>query len=290
MKLYRFVKYNYLHTLIQDLKNTGIENEGYNLVFEDYLSPSQRYTYINGSKSKTLPNTFACFKGEDQMTKYFFLSLSDTLNFLNEQRYLDLEKGLKFYYAILEIDLPEDIVKNYLGVGFYGHYLSVNQVECSIPYQLLYESLVSNPDYFTKDCINLYNKSYKKYIYEEEINNLLNLSYLPLNPNLMLKGTNRLYPYLSFKMDSFHSLLNPSDINWITKATNLSLDVKLNQRDDNYNTTINDIIGRLYNNLRFNPDFSKEELWEYATPIIEEENQELKRVLKNNKMHFAERK
>ncbi len=275
MKIYRFVKYNYNKERQNDLKLLGIENEGINLYKLGYISPSQRYRYINGSKFHILPNTFL----EKEMTKYFFLSLSDTINFLNETRYMDLAKGLHFRYAILELDIGEDVIKKYLGVGFYGNNLEISRIEVCLSYQVLYDITNENKSKILEDCLNIYNSSYYKAINYKDISNL-NIAKEEYNKYLIIEGMNELYPYLCFKLKEY-KLLNPQDINW-------SFKVKDQLKDSKYYENINNIIGRKNHSIRFNSNFSQNELLEYTFQIIGEENLSLKKTLKKEGFLFRE--
>ncbi len=278
MKVYRFIKWPDSSTKREEAQAKGIVNEGLNILNLGYMSPSNRYNYLNGCKSITLPNTFAAFQGEMCMTKYFFTSLSDTLSFLLEQKKLDGLRGYKFKYGIYAIDLPLDVVKQYIGAGFYGSNFSRSHIEVCLPYENLYNYLNNDEyNYAFFYALNLYNKSYHKYIKQDDI---MTLMLDPSYPDkLSINGTNELYPYLCFKIENDYEIIKFLEHNSVNKAHNIALKLKEETRKNNYENTINTILERKPESLHFNPNYSQEDLFNYTMPIINEENEQLKLIL-----------
>ena len=237
---------------------------------------------------RTLPNTFACFRGEKEMTKYFFLSLVDTISFLNTTYQTDLTRGLNFNYAIFSLDIPVDIIKNYLGVGFYGPQFNWTQLEVCLPYILLKDLVSSNNNPNFTEAMQLYNASFTRYIYDEEIGQKLATIKENIPDKLMIKGTNPLYPYLCFPITNYQLWLlsNPK---WLKLAWQEAENLKNLIREENYLKNINTILNRQPYSLRFNPQFSKEDLFEYTEPIITTENEELQKILTKKEIPFLKR-
>ena len=182
MKLYRYVK---LNEVGNSLFWNGYENEGYNLIYEGYMSPSYRYLDLALSQKKFLANSFKRDK-----SKY----------------------NLLYEYVILEIDLPDELVKNYLGWGYYNE---INRLEARIPYQVLYQNLNGQENEVFKEALRIYNSSFHRIIFpwHKDLRSFLKNNSFTINSNLKCYQANLLYPYLCFPIIKEYGILNPFQVN-----------------------------------------------------------------------------
>lgn len=223
MKVYRYVKLN--EKIFQHFYN-GMENEGRNLINHGLMSPSLSYLNFPYVHSKALANTFPL---EKQMTKYFFLSLSDALAWAKSCFHHDKTKQNFIYeYAILELDLPLELLNNYLGLGFYKDSV---KVEARLPYEDLYNNLNNTPNDSFNKALYLYNKSYQKpfFYFDREYHSFFKNN-SSKNFDLVHYRSNKLYPFLCFPIITDYRILNPYiDSNWLDRISPMLNDIITNR-------------------------------------------------------------
>ncbi len=259
---------------------SGRENEARNLVFNQLMCPSNYYLNAFDFNDRG-PNSF----GKDtEMTKYFFVNLYDALKYAEhfiKQYHFNFK--LNYGVVILQIELPEELVKPYLG---WGKYFSNTVLECRLPYQLLYENLGLNNPYF-QPTLDFFNQHYQEYEtvwlalqntpeYQHFLETLPTLEKEPI----CSLGKIGLYPYLCFSLK---------------EATVLRLD----EISPIYFDTA-EIIGNLIWSHFANPMFKMEEkivtslqekgdfeqIIPIALPFYEKETKKLKKVLKHQGFVF----
>ncbi len=255
MYLYRAMNLEYKNNPCYE---NGQLNEGQNLWYQQILSPSYAYVrpvfYDNGSNS---------FPFEKNLAKFFYPSLLEALAWISENRYQ--EENLEGNYVILEINLPEEVIHNYLGIGNYA-FITGNRLEYRIPYEILYQFLAMDYHESVRQVINLINQNNNQKL---NINTYLKRITIP--SNLYTLGTNELYPYLCFKINNLAQI-------YLVKGKYFNdledyISKMAWQRTNNYKYLINDI-----NIKKINYDVLNN-LTMVAFPFLEKENQDLKRVL-----------
>lgn len=259
MKVYRFLKWSSSQleesfNEVNNYKHLGLISPSY-----EYLC---RYSHIYNDGRNT-------FGDETQMVKYFFLSLADTLQLACQEK-----SGTNF---ILEYDIPEETLRNTIGIGFYGNL----RVEFAVPYKELFEQTAVETPFYTSSAINFYNA----HLYEDNIATYdlyKNLeSYLPCVPFAGIHCDNRLsiYPLFCFEPKNACSIeFNPQNLE-LYKT--LYREIK-NEREKihNYQNKLSSIALADKELEFYNPNFPKNKLFDFNYPIIEEENQTLKRILR----------
>lgn len=225
MKLYRYVKLNEInHTLFSH----GYENEGLNLIKNGLMAPSYRYLdLVHTSSFDTLANNFP---KENEMTKYFFLSLQDTIDWAYKCYRRDLDTFNTLYeYAILEVDIKEELIKFFIGCGYYDNKI---KTEARIPYNLLFNSLNQEENNIFTKALEIYNLSYQRFIFPwNKIIRQFIKENKSQNKDIYQKGANKLYPYLCFPINTSYQILYPNhDYNWLNKINEYSKE-KLNNEE-----------------------------------------------------------
>lgn len=269
MKLYRYVKLNEAYNKNNSkFIESGYENEGRNLVNLGFMSPS--YDYLSSSS-------------QGKIVKYFFPSGVDALSFaINEYQFDDKFSKLHFEYALLEIDLPDDVILPYLRTNFSNN---AHYGEFHLPYDLLYKYLNKENDSNVQEILNGLKIGNTAIVRES----LENLKTKVLNPNLNTFNADEIYPYLCFPIDEEYKIMMLSPALGINSWYNLCQKYlyDLTKKREFYNHKINSLIrNNGYNNdyLFFDAPIPKEEFQEFIKPYLEEENQSLKKVL--TKEHF----
>ncbi len=260
MKVYRFLKWTHNNL-------NGSANELDNFKEHGLISPS--YIYLSEpSQTKFVPaNTLG---KERCMSKYFFLSLLDALTVGME---------VSFSNIIIELDIPDEIVRANIGVGFYGDFL----IECCIPYQALYESLAKNPNESFFRAIEFYNRNFHVDMlrfqegYEKIEALLLDAPYKEVHHEQRLS----IYPLFCFLPNQVNS--------WFIQGISMASIKKrlkeiLIERQEKYHFQehLTSLVGARGMIRYFDPDYSKDDLFLYAQKTLTSENETLKleRLLK----------
>ena len=277
MKLYRFIEKPEDEYFLKK----GWGNEFINLTEYQKISPS-----LFDTKDALIPtkkaNTFAISK---ELNKYFFASLTEIILYAFNRQDKELRRGIYSDYLIMEVDIPDEIAKQYMGLGFYNY--GDNFVEARVPYEVLYEKLGINEAYVS-DAINVYNNKWKvnnqrfleqcksleiKYPKELFLNNIT--KYIPFN----------IYPLLCFNLESNIKIFQFGNIKdtyqEFKEYYNIANDL-WNKREQQYKykKEIDAIVGSKEGTVLYNANYSQDALYDFTLPIIVEENQSLKRVLK----------
>ncbi len=265
MKIYRFVRTK----MIQD--KVGQSNEYANLNAFNAISPS--YPFLR-KKPRFVMNFNNTFGGMDQMCKYFFASIFDLLNFIKDQAYALSEEANHFQYIIMEIEIPDEVLQKYIGLGFYSKELS--KVEFRIPYQDLYKfTSLEDLDYFQR-LLDFYNQN----LYQEFLDYTRSYKKFASIPRPKeYYGFQRLDIYSLFcfkaRLQRAHLELDNIDTARIEQLG----EIAAFYRGPYYGKKINEIVGREYGTM-YDPSYEKDKLFNYTSKILEEENEEMKRVLK----------
>ena len=259
MKLYRALDYskNELGEFWRRQNfREGKYNEIWNLIEARSFSPSSQYLiYPQAYKS-------AChsFLIEKELVKFFYPSLLDALKY-----------SFNFYprVIILEIDLPLDKIKNYLGLGFYTN---ENRMEICLPYRNLYQltRLVESPNLektltFLENNLNFFAEDIN--LWSQSLDNEPTIS------NLLINGSSQFYPYLCYKSGVSFDILN-------AKAKNKKM-LKMMVNSINENRP-KDYFINVASTFIPNKDFFIQE----GIPYLEKENDIIKKILIKNNEFF----
>lgn len=273
MKIYRYVKLNEVNG---SFFSRGYELEGLNLIRYHYMAPSYRSLDSIACKKGTLANTFG---PEQELTKYFFLSLLDTISWTCTCLNHDVKNHhLLYEYAILEIDLPDEVIKSFLGLGFYDNYSSL---ETRIPYTILYKYLNENNNEVTKKAIELFNLHMGKIIFpwNKEIRNFIKEN--KGNKDIINNKARKLYSYLCFPITKEYGLLDPcqekDNYDWPLQAYDSLKHMNALRQEINYYEQINNCP-------------NQDNLFSHAYPLISEENNQAKLILAKNNYKFQKKK
>ena len=261
---------------------SGRENEARNLVFNQLMCPSNYYLNAFDFNDRG-PNSF---DKDTEMTKYFFVNLYDALRYAEHFiKQYHFNFGLNYGIVVLEIDLPEEVVKPYLG---WGRYFYSTILECRLPYQLLYENLGLNNPYL-QPTLDFFNQHYQEYETvwltlqdkPEYQNFLANLPTLDKEALYSL-GKIALYPYLCFSLKEATVLrldeISPRYFDTAEKMGNLiwanSAEAMFKMED------------KIVAQLQEKTDLAN--IAATALPFYEKETKKLKRVLKHHGFVFKE--
>lgn len=280
MKVYRCLPYIDSSTIInQDLQMLGINYEASNL-YLGFCSPSAEFLRYEKNPRNKL-NSFA----GNGLAKYFYLSLYDAINW-GHNRLVSLKgHGIHANIVIWEVDLPDEIVKKYLGVGIYQE---TTKIESKIPYHTLMNYLALN---INNDQINLVADYFKKHYSwkdasqeKEKLNFDLGFEKVS-NPDIILSKKDEVYKSLCFPIFmSYGLLMDVNYLEWINEAYKVAFNNKLDNRKK-----MNRDIATAYNDW-YKKDIKglREFLYEEAL-ILKEENNQIKRALTNDNLEFHKR-
>lgn len=279
MKVYRFVTEN--ENLYGNIRN-GYQNESLNLTHHGLISPTSNYLQIKPDFLDDRANTFG---KENVMTKYFFASLCETLLCAYLLYMEDLELGYVFRYKIMEVDIPNELLKECIGLGFYSKNFSFT--EFRIAYKDLYEAIGKDKKKYFNSLLDFYNKNidvsflhrtreyqkYKELLEKESIENIFGYDRLSI------------YPLFCFEPNNMDVLLEKISLNDTLDMFQEFGQMALNLRDYRdqecgFNYVVDDIAGINDGEIWLNKRDVKEELFEFINPILEEENNNFKRILK----------
>jgi len=257
MKVYR-----YLNSCARE--NEGSYNELYNFMYLGLISPSNSYLKKYHFISDDGINTFEKPK---EMSKFFFSSIADALFVATKSR--------PYQNMLIELDIDEKLLRKYLGLGFYG----TLQVEYCIPYQELYEQTKKESLDYLIPALNFYNQNFSTYSLTKldkypQIEALLaNLSY----SGIYQKDRLSIYPLFCFMPKEIKAFPIQGDFNVLRT---LAIRTKnLRERNFAYLENVMKIAGANIDLFSFNPNFSKDKLFDYSSSIIEEENKKLRKIL-----------
>lgn len=286
MKVYRALPYIDTTKLIKSRYNGEGENfEGSNLLNFGLCSPS--FEYLDNTKNPNANlNTFTV----NGLAKYFYVSIFDCLNWayniINRFSYL----GIDMNFLIWEVDLPDHLVKKYLGTGKYS---SIRRIEAKIPYDELYGYLASNIDINLLDKIKgFFNKyySWQSATLPDLVDLLKILPNIGINnPDIVMTSENKLYKKvysnLCFLIYMPYKIMYDSDTRWAYDAYNLALASGFNK--DHLKRA-----RQIYADYENWPNLNRGDFNDYLVkqmPFYEEENEGLKKVLTKSGLNFTSR-
>lgn len=251
MKIYRYMP----------IVSTNEYSEASNLK-KGIVAPSSEYFKYQKNPRQNLNS----FTNEFAISKYFYASLYDTLNFQNNiYRYL-INQGNECNSLIWEVDLPDEIIKKYIGIGYYN--INERKIEFKIPYHILasYLGISLTEEYIS--ILKILERAYKyNYLSEIDRQKLLELGFDYEKYSLRM-----LYQYLCF------NIFMPTKI--LEKSTNLPINDYLN---------ICAKVGYQHKSSRVNKYLGMEktpELLYQEALEIEKENVQIKRDLKRENIIF----
>lgn len=285
MKVYRLVNQSMNNDTQMVL---GHENESRNLLNYGLISPSFQFVASFPNFVQDYPNTFGKDLG---INKYFFGSLVDAIVYakycykLNYYHFRD-----KNLYAVMEIDIDDEILKKYVGMGFYNY--TDMYLEFRLPYLTLYEQIGKKDLEYFAALIDFYDQN----MFNENMNLLPEYQeFLKLlneeSRNIYQYKRLSIYPLFCFLPKQINLLWANDDPGNTKELLNEYLKVgkkikRKREKEFNYSNYVGKLANFDVSTQSFNHDFSREELFSYATPILEEENMVLKRTLENYKYHF----
>lgn len=251
MKLYRALTYSFNQpSSYQNLIN-GNYNETLNLLRTQAFCPSQRYLKSNASYLSEC-NTFNYNR---KMVKYFYASLLDAIKW----------SIFGDTIIIMELDLPQDDVKDYLGLGFY----TTNKVEICLPYDYFHELTKARDSENFNNVLYFWENKKASWSDCEEFQKSLKKE--PMIFDLVTNGANPLYPYLCYKSGV------PIQV-FQTKYTQKMIDFATDKCFERPNVYIDKIMKSDILDIQF--------LNDYALPYLQEENAEIKRILAKDNHKF----
>lgn len=258
MKVYRFLKW-------ASADKDGSYNELHNLVKLGLISPTYSYLWPSPHIYNEGNNTF----GEEcEMYKYFFASLSDTLWLATQEN-----TGYNF---LMEIDLPKEILRKYIGLGYYGPY----QIEYRIPYKELFKATTINPNGYTLRALDFYNAN----LYKEDLDKSPEYKEIEaLLSQVAYQGIymeTRLSIYPLFCFEPKKVTLKEIEQSLQDEYQRITKEMK-SAREKGYSFEKK---ARLITNATdfitdYDKEFPKDKLFDFSVPIIEEENEKLRRIL-----------
>jgi len=258
MKVYRFLSWT-------NIDHQGSRNELRNFEQLGLISPSYEYLW---PKPKIANEGAHSFGDEKVMNKFFFLSLADAL--LVASRMAEIN-------CIIEYDLPEEMLRNHIGLGYYGNL----QVEFAIPYKELFEKTAVEQPFYTREAINFYNAHlYDPNIEQRDIYRKLE-SYLPYvsQNGIYHECRLKIYPLFCFKPNQAQALPYEQSL------TNYYIDITEQIRNErekryNYQEALRNITRSGTYLEYYDQSYPRNKLFDFNYPIIEEENISLTRTLK----------
>lgn len=266
LKLYRFAE----KPLNQELSKEGWSNEYLNLEEYNKMSPSFRNS--NYYEVKNEPNSFMDTR---ELSKYFYSSLVEAIMYTKYTQKKKLEMDVYCDYIIYEIDIDDELIKDYIGLGYY--FGNENHIEFRIPYLLLYKILGINKDYI-EESIKTYNEVNRVLLEEYTSSNSLLIQDIK-DKGLYCDNTFSIYPLLCFDLKEKPKMLTLTrdvfESNGLYLINIFAKDL-YRQREEVYD---------FQSNIKENMN-DKNRLFQFANPIIKEENEELKLLLKHGKYTF----
>ncbi len=257
MKIYRFLNWS-------KSNKDGSFNEFQNHQQLGLISPSYEYLW---KKPHVLNEGINTFPKEHEMFKYFFLSLTDTLRFISDPHF-----GSN---TIIEIDIPNEILKRYIGVGFYGRLY----VEFRIPYGTLYDATAIQKLNYIKKALEFYNRNlYRRNLpnqkgYQELESLLTSVPYKGIIHNERIS----IYPLFCFEARATSITIQQESFTFFQQITD---EISKNrEKKYNYNQRISNLIKCKNYLLNFDKGYSHDDLLDYTSPILEEENEKLKDII-----------
>lgn len=250
MKVYRYLKWS-------DCKYDGSLNELINLEKMGLISPSYSYLWKRAMTDATgARNTFGT---QIEMRKYFFASLADAT--------FDGIENL-----LMEIDLPEELLRRYIGIGYYGDL----KVEYCIPYKVLYESVATRKQDYTLRALDFYNANLFSNDLDTQTGYKEIESLLSNVPYQGIQGIKRLsiYPLFCFESKSVSLVEVKEDASKHIEMLNSAREKRFH-----YERKIAEIASASHDLAIYDKSYSKDKLFDFSVPIIEEENEELRRIL-----------
>lgn len=257
MKVYRCLSW-------YDNDKNGNYNELLNFTEHGLISPTYSYLWKNVHVYNEGTNTFG---DEREMYKYFFASLSDALWFA-------MEDNTNIF--LIEVDFPEELLKRYIGLGYYGPL----QIEYQIPYKELFETMADRPNNYTLQALNYYNAN----LYIDDLDcqpdykKIADL--LPQVPyqGIHMKERLSIYPLFCFKpKDGACTAINQCSQ---AEVQSIAEDIKkLRDKKYDFEGKCKSIICATDFLINYDQNYPKDKLFDFSVPIIQEENEELKRIL-----------
>lgn len=257
MKVYRFLKWN-------QIDKDGNFNEYRNLEQLGLISPSWEYLW---GMSRILNEGTNTFGRERQMYKYFFLSLVDAIFYITDE-----SVGLD---TIIEVDLPDNLIKQYLGLGYYGPLY----LETRIPYKKLYEHIRTKELDYLPEALMFYNA----HMYKDQLNKMPGYETLEARlkevPYQRIVHESRLsiYPLLCFEADITAIRIKPEQTPYFEKVSHECLATR--DKKHHYKTNLMDVVDCDPELDVFNPRFSKAMLFNVSAPILKQENEQIKEII-----------
>lgn len=259
MKVYRFLNWS-------NVDKAGSYNELHNLVQLGLISPTYSYLWPSPHIYNEGNNTFG---KEHEMYKYFFASMSDALWMATLEENTD-------YNFLMEIDLPEELLRRYIGLGYYGPY----QIEYRIPYKELFKEIAANPNNYTLQALDFYNRN----LYTEDLDNTLEykeiealLSQVPYQ-GIHMDSRLSIYPLFCFEPKKV--ALKEIEQSCQEKYQRITKKMKsTRERRYSFEQKARQITSATNFITDYNRKYPKNELFDFSVSIIEEENEELKRIL-----------
>lgn len=278
MKIYRFTREECARAKLP--QTTCYGNEKRNMDTFDLISPSYPFLKKRPSLEISALNSFGCYW---EMSKFFFLSIGDIFSFLTKVIKDNEEAGLHFCYTIYEIEIPDEVIRPFIGVGFYG--CTDTKVEARISYQTLYHNCSKEDLPYMDDLLQFYNgnlwtgniqykKEYKAFLEQFPLKDGVYFAQrLPLYA-LFCFTPKELEKY-SFSMES--EKMDEKIKDWAHIVEEISSYYRVDYMDE-----INHIVGRDTDLKYYNLNFDRNVLFDYATPILKQENEAMKRLLQKN--------
>ncbi len=253
----------------------GFNNEATNLLKEGKVTPSLEY--LRGDKN---PNKICNTFGSYDLAKYFYPSFYDALTWSLSQTIRYELKNIKLNFLIWEIDIPDFLVEQNIGVGNYNN-KNEHKLEVKIPYyqlasllglDLSFESIMAIKEFFQKyySWLQAPDAAKEGLITSLENNGLKNID-------------EAIYAALCFKIFMPYQVLASPDANWLNQVYDVVLHhgikchQKIKELTYNYDhwATVGhgDINNYLYKEAQ----------------AMNEDNESLKRILKQEGFSFKRR-
>ncbi len=202
------------------------------------------------------------FNNASALNKYFFASLLDALRYQNNFYNRMHLQGKNVECLIWEVDIPNNLLKKYLGLGYYSP--SDSRIEYKIPYH----SLASLLGTLSEEYINIISILEQAYGYqdlsEESKKTLLSLGF-----NIENYSKEELYAFLSFKLWQRAKILENKDYlnkEFVDECLQIAFKNRLTKHNHYKEKDI--------------PYLDQE------TEYIDRENEEIKRALKKENIAF----
>ncbi len=266
MKVYRSIP----NCEDEKLAKSGFNYEAINLLNEGKVSPS--FEYLNGSKNPNVSlNSFSSFN----LAKYFYPNLYDALTWAYNQNQLYQLNKINLSFVIWEVDLPDFMLKENIGVGSYNNQTE-HKLEIKVPYWQLASFLgLDLAENYLMAIKEFFQKHYSWQGTTEETKKAF-LSQLKVD-HIEPKIKDEIYAALCFKIFMAYQIMSTSEIEQIFKIiTPKGIEYRQKIKELTYNydhwATVGhgDINDYLYKEAQ----------------ATKEENENLKRVLKREGYGF----